>query len=99
MRLRRNELTQIRRLRERVRAFDRRLLKLIADRQAIAGRIGRRKAELGLPARDFKQEMEVVERARLTAAEFDLREDVAVRVIKLLVRASLVANEQISERT
>ena len=43
---------------------DRRLIEAVAERQLLAARIGRHKAERGLATRDYRQEKEVLDRVR-----------------------------------
>jgi len=73
---------------------DRELLALVAKRQALASEIGRVKQEAGIPTRNFRQETEVILRARAAAEERGLSPDVAEKLMLLLIRSSLTIQEQ-----
>ncbi len=80
----RNELAQI----------DRSLLELVARRQKAAAAIGREKLGSGIATRNYKQELDVIRRAREAAAALDLSGDVAEELMLLLIRSSLTVQEQ-----
>jgi chorismate mutase / prephenate dehydrogenase len=82
------------RLRQQLGALDEAALKIIAERQALAKEIGRIKAELGRPTRDFAQEREVAVRARRNAEALGLDADFAEQLSLMLIRASLTAQER-----
>lgn len=81
-------------LRSQLGDIDRRILRLVAERQELASRIGRIKQEEGQSTRDFAQEKEVVERARRTAGGLRLPEGLAEDLAELLIRHSLTHQEQ-----
>jgi len=54
-------------LRGRLTTIDRRLLELVAERQALAGQIAEVKRATGYPTRDYKREKEVLLAAHTTA--------------------------------
>jgi chorismate mutase/prephenate dehydrogenase len=81
-------------LRAQLKNIDERILALIAERQAVGVELGKRKAEAGLPTRDFGQEKVVVERARAIARKSGLSEEVAEKVTLLMIEASLTAQER-----
>lgn len=81
-------------LREELRTVDDRIMALIAERQSLAVRIGKRKLESGLPTRDFAQEKVVLERARECARKHGLSTELAQQVALLLIDASLTAQER-----
>ena len=83
------------RLRESLAELDRELLRTVARRQELSEEIGRAKLAAGLPARDYVQEREVVDRARRHAGKLGLSSEVADRLVSLLIHASLVAQEQL----
>lgn len=82
------------RLRQQLGELDQAALKIIAERQALAKEIGRIKAELGRPTRDFAQEKEVALRARRNAESLGLDPDFAEELSLMLIRASLTAQER-----
>jgi chorismate mutase/prephenate dehydrogenase len=81
-------------LRAKLAALDREMLALVARRHALATEIGRIKQDTGLATRDFGQEVEVIKRARRTAAELGASPDEAEQLMLLLIRSSLTAQEQ-----
>jgi chorismate mutase/prephenate dehydrogenase len=74
--------------------LDRKILELVARRQAQVTEIGRIKSRAGRPTRDFGQEKNVVERARGLAAELGMSEDLAEALVLMLIRSSLTVQEQ-----
>ena len=56
-------------LRGELGGIDREILALVAKRQTTAMKIGQAKRELGMPTRDFRQEKDVVQRARIAAVD------------------------------
>jgi chorismate mutase / prephenate dehydrogenase len=81
-------------LRQRLAAIDDQLLGLVAERAGLASRIGSAKREAGLPTRDFRQEREVVERARASAAKLELSPRLAEELMLLLIRSALAVQER-----
>jgi chorismate mutase/prephenate dehydrogenase len=81
-------------LRDELARLDRRLLELVARRQELAHAIGGEKRRAGLATRDYRQEKDVIERARAAAAELGLPPDVAEQLALLLIRSSLTVQEQ-----
>jgi chorismate mutase/prephenate dehydrogenase len=81
-------------LRKQMEELDARLLGLVAERQAIATRIGRFKAGTGRATRDYAQEKEVIERATRAADGLGLNGKLAEEMMLLLIQASLTAQEQ-----
>ena len=55
-------------LRTELGAVDKEILALVAKRQALAQKIGQIKRDAGIPTRDYRQERDVVERARRRGA-------------------------------
>ena len=76
-------------LRTELATIDRDLLALIARRQAVAQQIGHIKRASGIPVRDFRQEREVVERARAAASAAGLSPQLGEELVLTLIRASL----------
>src|SRR6185312_7223303 len=81
-------------LRGELGAIDKEILALVAKRQATAIKIGHAKRELGLPTRDFRQEKDVVQRARAAAAELGLPPSLGEDLVIALIRGSLTVQEQ-----
>ncbi|MBX3156137.1 MAG: bifunctional chorismate mutase/prephenate dehydrogenase [Deltaproteobacteria bacterium] len=81
-------------LRTELGAVDREILALVAKRQAIAQRIGQVKRDAGIPTRDYRQERDVVERARAAAVEHGLSPQLGEELILALIRGSLTVQEK-----
>ncbi len=81
-------------LRTELASIDRDLLALIARRQAVAQQIGHHKRAAGLPVRDFRQERDVVERARANAIAAGLSPQLGEELVLSLIRASLTVQER-----
>lgn len=81
-------------LREQLGDIDRAMLGLIAKRQATAKAIGVAKQNAGLGTRDFRQERDVVERAKVAAIAAELPPALGEELALLLIRHSLAAQEQ-----
>jgi chorismate mutase/prephenate dehydrogenase len=81
-------------LRGELGAIDREILALVAKRQATAMKIGQAKRELGMPTRDFRQEKDVVQRARASALEHGLPASLGEELVLAFIRASLTVQEQ-----
>src|SRR5688572_3388837 len=73
---------------------DRQILGLVARRQALAQRIGQVKRDAGIPTRDYRQERDVVERARAAAVEHGLSPVLGEDLILALIRGSLTIQEK-----
>ena len=63
-----NEQNELRTLRDKLGELDNTLFRQIVERQRIVTAIGRLKAAVGRPTRDYRQEKEVIERAKKAAA-------------------------------
>ena len=81
-------------LRTELGAIDREILGAVARRQAVAQRIGQTKREIGMPTRDYRQERDVVERARAAALEHGLPASFGEELVLALIRASLTVQEK-----
>ena len=81
-------------LRRELADVDRRLLELVARRQELSSEIGEAKREVGRSPRDYRQEREVLERARGFAEDLGVPPDVAERLLLLLIRSSLTVQER-----
>ncbi|MBN1240287.1 MAG: prephenate dehydrogenase/arogenate dehydrogenase family protein, partial [Gammaproteobacteria bacterium] len=80
--------------RDRLDEIDRRILELVAERQATIGEIAKVKRSTGFPLRDFKRERDVFQKARAKAMEVGVSADVAESLMRLLIRYSLTQQEQ-----
>jgi chorismate mutase/prephenate dehydrogenase len=74
--------------------IDREILALVAKRQSVAIEIGQTKRDAGLPTRDFRQERDVIERARKAAADQGLPAVLGERLLLALIESSLTVQEQ-----
>jgi len=83
-------------LRRHLDELDRRLLQIIADRQATSREIARVKRATGYPTRDYARERDVIVGARSNAQAIGVSPEVAETVIRLLIRSSLTTQEQAS---
>jgi chorismate mutase/prephenate dehydrogenase len=81
-------------LRTELGQIDREILALVARRQAIAQRIGQIKRDAGIPTRDYRQEKDVVERARGAAVAHGLSAELGEELILALIRGSLTVQEK-----
>jgi chorismate mutase/prephenate dehydrogenase len=86
-------------LRDELGAIDRKLLELVAERARLGSEIGSVKRATGAPSRDFRQEREVVERARETAASLKLPPRLADDLMLVLIRSALAVQERDELRT
>jgi chorismate mutase/prephenate dehydrogenase len=83
-------------LRGHLDGLDRKLLQIIAERQATSREIARVKRSTGRPTRDYGREREVILGARHQASELGISPDVAETVMRLLIRSSLTTQERAS---
>jgi chorismate mutase/prephenate dehydrogenase len=81
-------------LRTQLGEIDHEILSLVAKRQAIAQRIGSVKRDAGIPTRDYRQEKDVVERARAAAVAHGLSAALGEELILALIRGSLTVQEK-----
>ncbi len=81
-------------LRAELGRIDRDILALVAQRQQVAQKIGAVKREHGVPTRDYRQERDVVERARAAAVANGLSAQLGEDLILALIRGSLTVQER-----
>ena len=81
-------------LRTNLSSVDSRLIELIAERQQLAGEIGRTKQSTGRATRDFEREKDVLEMARQKAESLSIDPNVAEEVMRALIRSSLTSQER-----
>jgi chorismate mutase / prephenate dehydrogenase len=74
--------------------IDRDILGLAARRQALAIEIGQTKRAAGKPTRDFRQERDVIQRARRAAEDQGLPPALGERLMLALIDSSLTVQEQ-----
>ena len=87
-------MNHIHSLRDQLLQIDAEIMRLIKRRQVLALEIGTRKADAGLPTRDFTQEKLVIQRAVDVATEQGVSPDLAEKVTLLLIEASLTVQEK-----
>jgi chorismate mutase / prephenate dehydrogenase len=81
-------------LRSKLAGLDRQILELVAQRQKLSSQIGAVKRDRGIPPRDYRQEKDVLQRARDAAADHGLPGEVAEKLMLLLIRSSLTVQER-----
>ena len=86
-------------LRQQLDQLDGEVVALMARRQAIAREVAAAKRATGYPTRDYQREREVVMGVRRRAEALGLSGDLAEKVLRLLIRSSLTAQEQVSVAT
>jgi chorismate mutase/prephenate dehydrogenase len=74
--------------------IDRQILALVARRQQVAQKIGQVKRDAGIPTRDYRQERDVIERARAAAVEHGLTPSLGEELVLALIRGSLTVQEK-----
>ena len=81
-------------LRTELGQIDKQILELVAKRQAVAQKIGQVKRDAGIPTRDFRQERDVIERARANAVAHGLSPAMGEELVLALIRGSLTVQEK-----
>jgi len=81
-------------LRTNLSSVDSRLIELIAERQKLAGEIGRNKQSSGRATRDFEREKDVLEMARQKADSLSIDPKIAEQIMRTLIRSSLTSQER-----
>jgi chorismate mutase / prephenate dehydrogenase len=81
-------------LRDQLGKVDREILALVARRQQLSVEIGKAKRAMGKPPRDFRQEKDVLQRARAAAGELGLSPDLAEKLLLLFIQSSLTVQER-----
>jgi chorismate mutase / prephenate dehydrogenase len=82
-------------LRSTLSALDRRLLELVAERQALSREIAEVKRAEGRATRDFTRERDVLLQARESATALGLSPALAESIMRLMIRGSLATQERI----
>ncbi len=86
--------TELEDFREQLAAIDLQILELVSRRIRLASEIGVVKARSGRPTRDFRQERNVVERARKAARELNVPAALAEELMLALIRSALTVQEK-----
>src|SRR6478609_3331414 len=86
--------TRLDALRTELGQIDKDILALVARRQAVAQKIGQVKRDAGIPTRDYRQERDVVQRARAAAVASGLSPELGEELILALIRGSLTIQEK-----
>lgn len=81
-------------LRDKLTDIDRRIVDLVAERQAVSAEIGAVKRTEGRATRDFSREKQVIEAARSYAGRLGVSPAVAEALMQLLIRSSLTTQER-----
>jgi len=81
-------------LRSDLSSVDTRLIELVAERQRLAGEIGRNKQSTGRATRDFEREKDVLEMAKQKAESLSVDPNIAEEVMRTLIRSSLTSQER-----
>ncbi|MDZ7676895.1 MAG: chorismate mutase [Acidimicrobiales bacterium] len=80
-----DEPDELESLRREIDAIDERFVELLAERFRITRRVGRIKAERGLPPQDATREAEIDAKVRRLASEFDLDEALVADVLRAVI--------------
>jgi chorismate mutase/prephenate dehydrogenase len=81
-------------LRSNLSSVDSRLIELIAERQRLAGEIGRNKQSTGRATRDFEREKDVLEMAMQKAESLSIDPNIVEELMRTLIRSSLTSQER-----
>ncbi len=76
-------------LRQEIARLDRQILSLVSDRMRVAQEIGECKRQADLPVRDFRAEVEVLERTRRACESLQLDPDVGTALQSVLIEAAV----------
>lgn len=90
---------RIARLRKDIGRIDQQILALVAWRLQVAEEIGQQKRLAGLPVRNFRAEVDVLERARGACAQFGIDPDIGQALFQVLIEAAVGRQHQHGERT
>ena len=81
-------------LRTKLSSVDSRLIELVAERQQLAGEIGRNKQSTHRATRDYEREKDVLEMARQQAESLSIDANIAEEIMRTLIRSSLTSQER-----
>ncbi|HEY4003341.1 MAG TPA: prephenate dehydrogenase/arogenate dehydrogenase family protein [Candidatus Xenobia bacterium] len=82
-------MSDLQSLRQDIGAIDREILGLVQRRMDLARQVGDQKAGAGLPVRDFRREVVVLERARETCAHLGLDTEMGETLIRHLIEGAV----------
>lgn len=80
-----DEADELATLRQQIDAVDERFVALLADRFRITRRVGRIKAERGLPPQDALREAQIDAKVRRLANEYELDEGLVADVLRAVI--------------
>jgi chorismate mutase len=83
-------------LRQEIDAVDERFVELLAERFRITRRVGRIKAERGLPAQDAIREAQIDAKVRRLAAEYELDESLVSDVLRAVIDRVVAEHRQLA---
>lgn len=86
-------------LRQEIDAVDERFVELLAERFRITRRVGRIKAERGLPAQDAIREAQIDAKVRRLAAEYELDESLVSDVLRAVIDRVIAEHRQLAPET
>lgn len=86
--------SKLKELRDRIRATDDEIFRLVAARQALAKEVGGVKLVENLPIKDYKVEKEVLERSLKRAQELGVYGEFAEQLTRLLIKFSVAAQDE-----
>lgn len=86
-------------LRQEIDAVDERFVELLAERFRITRRVGRIKAERGLPAQDAIREAQIDAKVRRLAAEYELDESLVSDVLRAVIDRVVAEHRQLAPET
>lgn len=89
---------RIARLRQDIARIDQQIMALVSWRMKVAEEIGECKREAGLPVRDFRTEVEVLERTRRACEASGLDPDVGTAVVQALIEGAVRAQHELAGR-
>jgi chorismate mutase/prephenate dehydrogenase len=92
-------LDRIARLRKDIARIDQQIVSLIAWRLQVADEIGNQKRLAGLPVRNFRAEVDVLERSRAACSGFGIDPEIGQAVFQVLIEAAVGLQHQHGERS
>lgn len=82
-------------LREQIQTIDTQILELASERMKLCRKVGEYKRENQLPIKDYKVEKQIIEKTRQQANSLGIEPDLAVDLIKGLIKYSVIEQDQI----
>ncbi len=90
-----NEVDELSQLRAEIDAVDERFVALLAERFRITRRVGRIKAERGLPAQDATREAQIDAKVRRLASEYELDEGLVSDVLRAVIDRVVAEHQEL----